>query len=103
VVWQTAVPKNGIVMAPPTVVGDVVLVARTGQDPEGTSSYDMSQGGLVVLHAVTGRVLRDQELPTNMHSGVAVRDNYLLFGTGYSGSLGPGGRPVSGGFNVFKV
>ncbi|KAK4455351.1 Quino protein alcohol dehydrogenase-like protein [Podospora aff. communis PSN243] len=100
VVWQTAVPKNGLVIAPPTVVGDVVLVARTGQDPDKTSSYDQTQGGLVALHAETGSVLKDYELPTNMHGGVAVRDNYLMFGTGYSGRLSTG---VTGGFNVFKV
>ncbi|KAF1979078.1 Quino protein alcohol dehydrogenase-like protein [Bimuria novae-zelandiae CBS 107.79] len=101
ILWQTAVPQNGISMGPPTVVGDVVLVARTGQDPTGASKYDQSQGGLVALNKSNGKVVIDRTLTTNFHGGVAVDGPFILFGTGYSG---PGAAAlVPGGFQVLKV
>lgn len=101
IIWQTAVPMDGISLGPPTVVGDLVLVARTGQDPNGTASYDQTQGGLVALNKDTGSVIMDYMLSTNFHGGVAVQEEYLLFGTGYSGFGGP--ALVPGGFHVMRV
>src|SRR3569833_347561 len=85
ILWETAVPMNGVSLGPPTVVGDIVLVARTGQDPDGTASYDQSQGGLVALNKATGSVIMDLTLSTNFHGGIAIQGKYVLFGTGYSG------------------
>jgi outer membrane protein assembly factor BamB len=101
ILWETPVPMNGVSLGPPTVVGDLVLVARTGQDPNGADSYDQSQGGLVVLDKANGTLITDFLLTTNFHGGVAVDGPYILFGTGYSGF----GLPalVPGGFHVFKV
>jgi outer membrane protein assembly factor BamB len=101
ILWETAVPMNGISLGPPTVVGDLVLVARTGQDPNGTASYDQSQGGLVVLDKATGTVITDIMLTTNFHGGVAVEGEYILFGTGYSGFGSP--ALVPGGVHVMQV
>jgi outer membrane protein assembly factor BamB len=101
IIWQTPVPMNGTSQGPPTVVGDLVLVARTGQDPKGTYSYDQSQGGLVVLGKADGTILADFMLTTNFHGGVAVDGPNILFGTGYSG---PGAAAlVPGGFHVMQV
>lgn len=101
ILWETPVPMNGISLGPPTVVGDLVLVARTGQDPNGTSSYDQSQGGLVVLNKANGTLIADFMLTTNFHGGVAVDGPYILFGTGYSG-FGSAAL-VPGGFHVLRV
>ncbi|KAK3367965.1 quinon protein alcohol dehydrogenase-like superfamily [Podospora didyma] len=101
VLWETAVPRSGLSLGPPTVVGDLVLVARTGQDPNGTASYDQSQGGLVALNKVTGGVIQDLVLSTNFHGGVAIEGQYVLFGTGYSGFGAP--ALVPGVFHVMKV
>ncbi len=101
VLWETAVPMNGVSLGPPTVVGDIVLVARTGQDPDGTASYDQSQGGLVALNKATGHVIMDFGLSTNFHGGVAIQGQYVLFGTGYSG-FGAASL-VPGGFHVMRV
>lgn len=86
---ETPVPRNGISLGPPRVVANLVLVARTGQDPNGTASYDQSQGGLVALNKATGQVIVDKELSTNFHGGIAVQGKYVLFGTGYSGFGAP--------------
>jgi len=99
--WETATPKNGVAYGPPSVVGDLVLVARTGSDPNGTADYDRSAGGLVALQKTTGEVLLDFELNTNFHGGVAVQDRSILFGTGYSG-FSPLAL-VPGAFNVLQV
>ena len=101
ILWETAVPRNGVSLGPPTVVGDIVLVARTGQDPDGTASYDQSQGGLVALNKATGAVLVDKELSTNFHGGVAIVGKYIMFGTGYSGFGAP--ALVPGVFHVMQV
>jgi hypothetical protein len=88
-------------MGPPTIVGELILVARTGQDPAGTSKYDQSQGGLVALSKNNGKVINDRTLSTNFHGGVALDGPYVLFGTGYSG---PGAAAtVPGGFHVLKA
>lgn len=101
ILWQTAVPNQGISMGPPTIVGDIVLVARTGQDPTGASKYDQSQGGLVALDKASGKLITDRALTTNFHGGVALDGPYVLFGTGYSG---PGAAAtVPGGFHVLKA
>ncbi|KAI7779542.1 Quino protein alcohol dehydrogenase-like protein [Diaporthe eres] len=101
ILWETPVPMNGVSMGPPTVVGDLVLVARTGEDPNGTTSYDASQGGLVVLDKSDGTVITDFELTTNFHGGAAVDGPHILFGTGYSGPGTP--AKVPGGFHVLRV
>ncbi|KAG6355577.1 hypothetical protein INS49_003539 [Diaporthe citri] len=101
ILWETPVSMNGVSMGPPTVVGDLVLVARTGEDPNGTTSYDASQGGLVVLDKADGTVITDFDLTTNFHGGVAVDGPYILFGTGYSGPGAP--AKVPGGFHVLQV
>lgn len=101
ILWETAVPMNSVSMGPPTIVGDLVLVARTGEDPNGTRSYDASEGGLVVLDKADGTVINDFNLTTNFHGGAAVDGPYILFGTGYSGPGTP--AKVPGGFHVLKV
>ncbi|KAF2659366.1 Quino protein alcohol dehydrogenase-like protein [Lophiostoma macrostomum CBS 122681] len=99
--WETPAPLNGYAAGPPTVVGDLVLVARTGQDPNGTRSYDQTQGGLVALNKANGDLISDFMLTTNFHGGVAVDGPYILFGTGYSGPGTP--ALVPGVFHVLQV
>jgi len=99
--WQTPVPREGVCYAPPSVVGDLVLVARTGEDPKGDSSYDQTQGSLVVLDKSTGQVLSEIVLSSNTHSGIAIQDEFVLLGTGYDGFSTQATLP--GGFHVFKI
>ncbi|KAK3329221.1 quinon protein alcohol dehydrogenase-like superfamily [Apodospora peruviana] len=101
ILWETAVPRQGFSLSPPTVVGDLVLVGRTGEDPNGTASYDASQGSLVALKKATGQVILDKTVSTNFHGGVAVQGKYVLFGTGYSGFGAP--QTVPGVFHVMQV
>ena len=101
IVWETAVPSNGTSYSIPGIVGDLVLVGKTGSDPNGTQNYDRSNGSLIALEKATGRVLLDFTLDTNFHGGVAVEDRYVLFGLGYNGF-----EPmalVPGSFNVMKI
>lgn len=99
--WEIAVPSNGVAYGPPTVVGDLVVVARTGTDPNGTANYDVTKGGLVAIEKTTGTVVIDYGLNTNFHGGVAIQDRYIFFGTGYSGFAPPGLIP--GALNVMRV
>ena len=99
--WETAVPQNGVAYAPPTVVGDLMLVGRTGLDPNGTSLYDQTAGGFVALDKATGRVLMELPLETNFHGGIAVVGDHVFFGTGYWAFQPP--STVPGSFNVMAV
>ncbi|KAH8682766.1 quinon protein alcohol dehydrogenase-like superfamily [Tricladium varicosporioides] len=99
--WETATPSNGVAYGPPSVVGDIVLVARTGSDVNGTSNYDVTPGGLVALDKTTGKVLMDYTVNSNFHGGVAIQGQYILFGTGYSGFSPP--ALVPGAINVLRV
>jgi hypothetical protein len=82
--WETRVRDQMIAYSPPTAVGDVVLVARV--KPIGLISS--GAGPLVVLDQGSGEVLL--EVPVNgiLRGGFAVKDRYILFGTGYKGSDG---------------
>ena len=101
VLWETAVPLNGTSYSPPGVVGDLVLVGKTGSDPNGTQNYDTTNGSIVALEKTTGRVLLDFTLDTNIHGGVAVQDRYVMFGLGYNG-FEPRAL-VPGSFNVMMI
>jgi len=99
--WETPTPMDGMAFGPPSVVGDIVLVARTGQDVNNNTGYDQTMGGLVAVNKATGSIIMDRTLETNFHGGVAVQGKFVLFGTGYSGFAAPG--VVPGGFHVMKV
>jgi len=85
ILWETAVPNNGTSYAPPSVVGDLVLVGKTGIDPNATQNYDTTNGSLIALDKGTGTLVREFVLDTNVHSGVAIQGEYVLFGLGYDG------------------
>ena len=101
IVWQTAVPRDGVCHAPPTVIGDLVLVARTGQVTEENTAYDQTKGSLVALNKATGKVVLDYDLMSNAHSGITVQGEHVLLGTGYSGPSPQAGVP--GGLHVLTV
>jgi len=99
IVWEVPVPQNGSSFAPPSVVGDLVLVGKTGVDVNGSKDgYDATNGSLVALDRATGRLVLDYVLDTNTHGGVAVRGDYVLLGLGYDGfglkALVPGSMTV---------
>ncbi|OCK76367.1 Quino protein alcohol dehydrogenase-like protein [Lepidopterella palustris CBS 459.81] len=87
--WETETPKNSSAYSPPTVANDIVVVGRTGNvslaaSPPGT------YGGLVVLEKTTGKVISEFDVDTILYGGIAVQDQYVLFGTGYSRNTGTG-------------
>ena len=81
-IWETQVlPNTSVALVPPTVVGDVVLVGRTGVSiPD---AFVGTGGSLYVLDKSTGAVIQELELDANFHGGIAVQDQYIMFGTGY--------------------
>jgi len=101
ILWQTPVPGNGTSYSPPGVVGDLVLVGKTGSDPNATQNYDTTNGSLIAMDRTTGRVVLDYVLDTNIHSAVAVWHEYVLFGLGYDG-FQPSAT-VPGSITVMKV
>jgi outer membrane protein assembly factor BamB len=98
--WETGSPLNGVAYGPPTVVGDLVLVARTGFDPNQTLTYDSTNGSLIVIQKATGNILTAIGLSSNFHGGIAVQGQDIMFGTGYSPSFSP---QSSGSFEVMRV
>jgi glucose dehydrogenase len=83
--WEVPARNNDSAYTPPTAVGDIVLVGRV--KPSGPVSS--TDGVLVVLGKEDGKVLLEYPLNgTTFHGGVAVQDQYIVFGTGYRGSNG---------------
>jgi outer membrane protein assembly factor BamB len=85
--WETQTPDNNVAFGPPSVIGDLVAVTRTGQNNPNSVN---TKGGLIFLSQTTGEILADIELDANSHSGVAAYGKNLFVGTGYSGFDGTG-------------
>lgn len=80
VLWEIPAPNNAVSYGPPTAVGDVIAVARTGDN---IADYENTAGGLLFLSQKDGTIVSSLDLPTNFHSGIAVSGKYFMFGTGY--------------------
>lgn len=83
--WETPVPAGLLSNAPPTVAGDVVLVGATGD-----VAIPGQTGSVVFLNKYSGQVI--SEVPVNAieYGGIAVQDEYVMFGSGYKGWAGKG-------------
>ncbi len=99
ILWETQASGNAIAQVPPTVVGDLVLVGRTGNNDD-PANFENTDGGLVGLNKATGEIVLDLTLDANFHGGIAVVDSYVMFGTGYAPFMGYTGN---GSFYVMEV
>lgn len=81
--WEIATPNDAISVVPPSGVNDVVFFGRTGNRTD-------LQGGLVAVNKADGVIIRDYGLDSTFHGGIAIQDQYVMFGTGYYGSNGTG-------------
>ncbi|KAK9343136.1 hypothetical protein V1522DRAFT_454225 [Lipomyces starkeyi] len=87
--WETQTPHDSLALSPPSVVNDIVVVGRNapvGQFGAPTGVY----GGPVVLAKTTGNVIAEFDLDNDLYGGVAIQNQYILFGTGYNGHNGTG-------------
>ena len=101
--WEVPTPGAGAVAyGPPTVVGDIVLVSKTGSDPNGTLSFDSTDGSLLAFEKSTGNLVASFVLDGNFHGGVAVQGQSVLFGTGKN-NLFNVANPTIGSFHVMRV
>ena len=96
--WQIAAPRNMTSVVIPVVVNDVVLTGTTGSWEEG-SLYAKGPGDFIALNKFTGEILRDDVLDSFFHAGIAVVEDYVMFGTGYGGLE----AAQNGSFNVWKI
>ena len=87
ILWETQTPVNNAAYGPPSVVNDIIIVTRSG---ENTPTGNTTMGGMVVLNKATGAILGDIEVAAIARGGVAAFGRYLLFGTGYNGFTGTG-------------
>ena len=82
VLWETqSTPNTSLSLVPPSVVNDVVLVGRTGLNI--SDSFTGTHGTLFALNSQSGAVIKELSLDANFHGGIAVQDEYVMFGTGY--------------------
>jgi outer membrane protein assembly factor BamB len=92
--WETeTTPRMSLAEAPPTTVNGLVIAGRES----GPKSSVL--GELAVLDATSGHVMNTMALDAPYHGGVAIAENYLLFGSGYSN----GDYNTTGSFYVVKV
>ena len=80
--WETqSSPATSLSLVPPSVVNDVVFTGRTGNNI--SDAFVGTHGGLFALNKYTGAVIRDFGFDANFHGGIAIQDQYVMFGTGY--------------------
>jgi hypothetical protein len=86
VIWDTQVlPGTAQAFVPPTIANDVVITGRTQLTAEGAGA---AKGGkLVLLNSNSGDMLNSMKLDAPYHGGIAVQDEYLVFGTGYQNTF----------------
>ncbi|KAF4625388.1 hypothetical protein G7Y89_g12779 [Cudoniella acicularis] len=80
VLWETEVPgsdgvSGGISYGPPSIVGDVMMVVRTG-----VANISDGNGAMVVLDKVSGVVLEVDEVNGNPKSRVGISGRVVVFG-----------------------
>ncbi len=82
ILWEIATPSGSgtVAYGPPTIAGDLILVADTGY-----SAYYPTNGSLVAIEKTTGKVVSNTDVLSAFHGGVAVQGSHVLFGTGYGG------------------
>lgn len=94
IIWDTAVPRNGTSVVMPSVVNDVVLNGVGG--PYAGRFNNVGPGSLVALDKHTGAIIKETVLETYFQGGIAIVQDYVLFGTSYQ-------RLDNGSFNVLKL
>ena len=86
VVWDTqSLPPTSQAYVPPTIANGVVITGRTQLNADGPGST--TGGMLVMLEAATGTMLHKIDLDVDYHGGIAVHDEYMIFGTGYQNTF----------------
>ncbi|KAL8846930.1 MAG: hypothetical protein Q9221_008018 [Calogaya cf. arnoldii] len=92
ILWETPSPGNSTTAVQPTVVNDVVLVGVGGPVP-----YS-GPGTFLALDKYSGEILRETKLDaTYFQAGIAVIQDYVMFGTGYGVGFN------NGSFNVWRL
>ena len=94
ILWETQVPRNSTSLVSPTVVNDVVLVG-VGGPYLGTLALN-SPGSFLSLEKSTGTIIKEVPLDHYFQAGIAVVNDYVLFGMGYRGQ-------PNGSFNVWRL
>lgn len=79
--WEVAVPDQGIAFGPPSVVGDLVLVARAGG---GSLAAATGNGSIIALKKDSGKLVANFAVVSTPRGGVAIRGKTVLFGSGYN-------------------
>jgi outer membrane protein assembly factor BamB len=98
ILWNTQVqPNTSLSQVPPSVAKGVVITGRTSLNEIGPES---SIGGeLVMLDAASGDMLGSMPLDAPFHGGIAIHNEYLFFGSGYSNGF----YNTTGSFYTVKV
>lgn len=94
ILWETPVPRNSSSLVPPSVVNDVVFVGVSG--PFVNLLRETGPGTLLPLNKHTGAIIKETTLDAYWQGGIAIVQDYIMFGTGYQ-------RSPNGTFNVWKV
>jgi outer membrane protein assembly factor BamB len=92
ITWETAVPRMDYSYTAPTLVNDMLLVGASGKITAG-------RGSLMALTKADGKILLDMPVDSILRGGIAVQDQYVMFGTGYSYANPLG----NGSFYVMKL
>lgn len=78
----------------PTVANDIVLVGTGGP------GVYTGPGSFIALNKYTGSIIRETRLGTEyFQSGIAVVQDYVMFGTGYASEQGM----ANGTFSVWRL
>jgi outer membrane protein assembly factor BamB len=71
ILWETPSSGGSVSFALPTVDNDVVFSSLVDNGTDVRTLYDKTPGGLIPVDKTMGAILKDYELGSNMHGGVA--------------------------------
>jgi len=81
ILWETPCPNGSVSLIAPSVVNDVAFFGATGLNF--TDAVIGARGGsLLMLDTRSGDVVRGIPLDANFHGGIALQDQYVMFGSG---------------------
>jgi outer membrane protein assembly factor BamB len=82
--WQVPVPDLQLAYTPPSIVGDLMFVGRSGsRTVENDDTNGQVTGAVVSLSKSTGATLREFPVSSIQRGGITIAGGFVIFGTGY--------------------
>jgi len=80
ILWETPSPGGSVSLVAPSVANVVAFFGVT--ELSVTNAPTGIHGSLLMLTTLSGDIIRSVALDANFHGGIAIQDQYIMFGSG---------------------